>query len=430
MAFVSLCKNAAKRLGEAILIAAISLLLLEAALWVLSATNKTFYYMTASGVTGDLSDPVLEVRLDPNYPGHDSAGYRNAVALDRADLVALGDSMTYGFGVNLQDAWPQQIGHMSGMQVYNMAVPGYGPVQSLALTPRALKLQPRWIASAFYDGNDLYDAFHMVYTRNLMTGLRSTDPAVMAEIDRAQSAESLETISYKLFKSYQGEFGVVAGTWGQTPSLRSRAVFFFKAHCKVWNAGRTARRAILERGASSNGSLLGGFIWDSLKKKSQRSAGSWLPFERGDMRTIFMPNYRTTALRLDDPRLREGLRISVEAMRQMAAEARAGNAELLVVMIPTKELVFYDAIASPGDPTMQALSDLAQKETAMRASFKEEVCGEEIRCVDVLPALCDSVRAGVSPFPMDVDGHPNRLGHRLIAETVYRSISNAAGSKP
>ena len=46
---------------------------------------------------------------NPKYPGHDSKGFRNLTLPTEADIVALGDSQTYGTGVDPrmhgQDNW-------------------------------------------------------------------------------------------------------------------------------------------------------------------------------------------------------------------------------------------------------------------------------------------------------------------------------------
>jgi hypothetical protein len=411
-----------RRICDAMLILIISLLLLEGALWVLSACNKSVYYLTASPLSADLPDPILGRRLNPDYPGHDKDGFRNAGVLSRADMVALGDSQTYGTNVSLQDAWPQQVGMLSGRSVYNLAVPGYGPVQSLVLTPRALDKQPRWVVSALYDGNDLFDAFHMVYTENLRSELGSTDAQIVAEINRAQAAESIESVADRLSWIYGGDFGAHGGGDTDHPSMKIRMVRYFKMHCKSWNAARSIRSIVLQNEVSTQDSLLSGMVWKSMKKKSRRSSGYWIFFERGNLKTVFMPSYRLLALRLEDSRIREGMRISEEAMKRMSDATRQGHADFSILMIPTKELVYYEALSDTGDATIQALGELAHRESAFRARFKQDVCESGIRCIDPLPALSEAVRSGKSPYPMDSDGHPNRFGQSVIAGVVWHSI--------
>ena len=43
-----------------------------------------------------LPDPVIGFRGNPGFPGHDRLGFNNAFVPEQADLVAVGDSLTYG----------------------------------------------------------------------------------------------------------------------------------------------------------------------------------------------------------------------------------------------------------------------------------------------------------------------------------------------
>ena len=63
---------------------------------------------------GPASDAVLGMRMPPNAPGHDARGFRNAAAPERADLVAIGDSHTWGSNALIDEAWPQVLGPSLG----------------------------------------------------------------------------------------------------------------------------------------------------------------------------------------------------------------------------------------------------------------------------------------------------------------------------
>lgn len=56
-----------------------------------------------------IDDPVLGHRIKPRTTGHDALGFRNREVPERADIVAIGDSMTYGVSAAREDIWPQQI---------------------------------------------------------------------------------------------------------------------------------------------------------------------------------------------------------------------------------------------------------------------------------------------------------------------------------
>ena len=93
-------------------------------------------------------DPRLVFRLSANAPGHDALGFRNATVQPRVDVVAVGDSMTWGINASREEAWPQVLGRRAARSVYQMAHGGYGPVQYLALAEEASTFEPPPCASS------------------------------------------------------------------------------------------------------------------------------------------------------------------------------------------------------------------------------------------------------------------------------------------
>jgi lysophospholipase L1-like esterase len=73
-----------------------------------------------------VDDPILGYRIAPYTTGHDALGFRNAHVPERVDVVAVGDSQTYGVSATRENSWPQQLGRLLGQSVYNMALGGYG----------------------------------------------------------------------------------------------------------------------------------------------------------------------------------------------------------------------------------------------------------------------------------------------------------------
>ena len=80
-----------------------------------------------------IDDPDLGRRPNPRFPEHDSAGYCNFEVLERADLVALGDSQTYGVCAPRSGAWPRQLATRTGLSVYNMSSGMWAPPHYLRL---------------------------------------------------------------------------------------------------------------------------------------------------------------------------------------------------------------------------------------------------------------------------------------------------------
>lgn len=120
-----------------------------------------------------LKDSRLKHRVAPGASGHDSNGFRNDSVPERADIVALGDSQTWGINANREGAWPQVLGRMTGRTVYNMGVGGYGPLQYWALTEKALSFSPKVVVVGLYTGNDIYDVYSLAYASDDYKDLRA-----------------------------------------------------------------------------------------------------------------------------------------------------------------------------------------------------------------------------------------------------------------
>lgn len=75
-------------------------------------------------------------------------GYRGGPAPSGA-LVCLGDSTTFGWGVEEGEAWPARLGSLLGEPTVNAGVPGHSTVQGLATLDTALSLRPRGVILAY-----------------------------------------------------------------------------------------------------------------------------------------------------------------------------------------------------------------------------------------------------------------------------------------
>ncbi|HVP13605.1 MAG TPA: hypothetical protein VMV94_20690 [Phycisphaerae bacterium] len=87
----------------------------------------------------------------------DARGFRNATALDRADVVVLGDSFVEGSHVSDEHPWPVRLARLSGLSVYSLGVSGYSPARELATLRRfGTALKPSFVIFMLYEGNDFH----------------------------------------------------------------------------------------------------------------------------------------------------------------------------------------------------------------------------------------------------------------------------------
>ena len=99
--------------------------------------------------------------------------------------------------------------------------------------------------------------------------------------------------------------------------------------------------------------------------------------------------------------------------------------KFIVVLIPTKELVFYELVQAP-TPAYRAL--IINEEQLWKRT-KEFLIMHNIDFVDTLPSLQDQLNEGIQPYQVSHDGHPNEHGHQVIARLLYAKIKSCADAR-
>jgi hypothetical protein len=354
-----------------------------------------------------IPDDALGQRPNPAYPGHDRLGFRNPSVPAQADIVALGDSQTYGAGVEAEDAWPRHLQRMTGAVTYSMAYGGYGPPHSLLLLPETVALAPKIIIEAFYAGNDLFDSFDLVYNRGQLPWLKSRDGELQARIQRAEQAEP---IAVRVTRRYRMEItdnapGAESESW--TPRR------LLARHSKLYGFLRRTRDE-LGRLSRRRGQADVEAEWDAARAFAAAHPTFCQVFAHGRFRTVFTAEYRLSALDLEDPRIAEGLTISLKVMQKMHEDAVARGIRLLVVLIPTKERVFHTLWQ---DPPASYLN-LIENEELLWKTLKRSLEENGIEYLDAVAALRGQLEAGLQPYRVSHDGHPNAHGHESIARLI------------
>jgi hypothetical protein len=90
----------------------------------------------------------------------DLHGFRNPSPWPpRADVVVVGDSVTFGFGVEDDRSWVSTMAQgLAPATVVNLALPGFGPIQQLrAYEAFGVALAPKLVVAGFFPANDFWD---------------------------------------------------------------------------------------------------------------------------------------------------------------------------------------------------------------------------------------------------------------------------------
>jgi lysophospholipase L1-like esterase len=329
-----------------------------------------------------VSDDVLRYRIEPSTGAHDARGFRNKSVPGTAQVVAIGDSHTYGISARASESWPSVLGMITGKSVYNVSLGGYGPAEYLYLMEtEALALHPEIIIAGFYLGNDIKDSFTAVYGVERWKDMRK--PELVPFMENGESDD-------------EGDFSYGIGDW-------------------------LAGHSVLYRLVSSS------FIGDNLRQARRIKRGErivMLDDKENGIRTGFTPDQRLKGLDLARPDIKEGLELSLEFFNRMNELARENNIEFIVLIIPTKESVFARYIeGNKALPSSDRIDYLIENERQADSAVRKYFDEHGIRYVDAVGPLSGS--AGVEQmYPNNFGGHENGNGYRIMAEAVKRYLDN------
>jgi hypothetical protein len=333
-----------------------------------------------------VDDTVLGHRIRPNSSGHDAWGFRNTSVPDSAQIVAIGDSHTYGVSAPGRNSWPAQLGKLKKEYVYNLSLGGYGPAQYYyLLSNEALKLAPSVVILGFYFGNDLFDTHHIVYTKDYWQTLRSPDFGIE------------ENVPVNTTRSHRRKFMGSFRDWLAHHSIGYRMF--------TLSFGNIFRFFEMKHGAPS-------------------AVGEVIVVEDKRLKiwTGLTPTVRLKGLDLKDAKIREGLRLTLELFQRMNDLCAEKGIGLLVVMIPTKESVLSDYLLDNSEVKhSRELAQLVSNERKVNRLMRKYFDDRRIPYVDVLPALKAAVGTKAL-YPANHDGHPNAEGYGIIADAVHKGL--------
>ena len=331
-----------------------------------------------------IEDEILGFKLGPNSGGHDSWGYRNRSVPDRADIVAIGDSHTYGISAKASDTWPSLLEKLSREKTYNLSLPGYGPVEYYYLLKnKAFDLEPSVVVVGVYFGNDLLDTYKSVYNNEYWkhlrrTGFQSDEIVNKKKVDR-------DKFSYKLRHFLPG----------------NSVVYRIISSSVIGNELRQLRRI---------------YQGEDIIMFEQK---------RYNIQTGFMPTVRLKALNLELAHVREGLRISLDLIDKMNMVCKEKNTEFLVVLIPTKESVYSDFIGNNSSlPNTEIIDELLANENEVRKLVINHLDNNDIAFVSVVDALRGRTRYE-QLYPTNFGTHSNKNGYRIIAKSVAQNLNRS-----
>ena len=322
--------------------------------------------------------------------GFDAWGFRNREVPKTADIVAVGDSHTFGNTAKMDESWPYVLGHLSGRYVYNMGMGGYGPNQYFYLSnSKALGLKPNVIVWGLYMGDDFQNAYAITYGLNYWAKLRQL-PNRNVDADIWDPPAPKLTLLKKV------------RVWLSSHSVIYQIVFHASPGGRLQNEAIIKNAAQIYLGEATSLNIPAKNILESFRPKSMLSR-----------------------LDQDNPDIREGMRITFELIKEMNETCQQNHIRFVVVVIPIKEEVFSDYLEhDPNLPLNDVVDKLLPNDRLARQKTFEFLTESNIPYVDPLPALKASM--GNELYARSAtDMHPGKNGYRVIAEAVVEASKRA-----
>lgn len=318
--------------------------------------DHTLIFTPRPNVDLEIHDGLtLQYTVHTRSLGDPKVGFRDVGPITPTYAAAIGGSFTWRTYVEAEQTWPEQLQVELGEPVVNLGVLGYGPIQYQIITEKyALLLKPHVVLWGFFSGNDFVNSTDYVNWKRSGkqdSGLKQPQPGLVDFLSRNVRAYELMQFAFKAGIYYQ----------------------------------RIASPEVLGVPAAS------GPDW------------------------AFYPDILERQADGRQPNVAEGWRLTQQALLATQEEVQATGARLVVVIIPPKELIYWDTlrvhVAHP------ATYDLAEPIRTLM-NFCQ---AQQFLCLDLAPAFLNHTRAGEELY-FRQDAHLNPTGYWLTAQLIAKYL--------
>lgn len=302
----------------------------------------------------------------------DGYGFRNAWPWPkRAEIVALGDSVTFGQAVDDDQAWPAVLARsLPGSRIINLGLIGAGPQQYLRVYETfGITLRPTLLLVGLFARNDFWD--DDMFDRWLRSGAGG-NYMVWRDFGRPK----------RVGLSLDQPIGSLIGTLQWRSQLIARKshlynlLLYVLGIAKPWNPGEVTY--------------------------FQLADGTRLELLSGDFRR------KAVAAHPGRPEFE----LTLDAFGRIRSIAESHGTKLLVILQPSKEETYLPLVDGDDVPDMGG-------------PLREELEKMGTAYLDLGPAFRERAAKGEKLF-FEADGHPNDRGYALVAERVISHLKDNA----
>ncbi len=327
-----------------------------------------------------VSHPNLGHVMDAALPEIDLSGFRNNY-VGKPEVVALGDSHTYGFNVRSEESWPSVLGEKLGKHVYNYGVGGYGVLHYDYLMQDAVHLRPEMILVALYLPNDLAD----------VCTLALASPYWFNERDDIN-------IDRKLCIDHQNKKKLAN-------VARSRK-------SKSWLKENVAIYSVL-------------FDWYA-KIRPLKSDEHGLVVGGGETKIKYLKiRKHAENMDMEQPHIKMSLNVLKLFISRAKALVDSSDIDIAVLLIPSKERVYYDQLMTKKTKLPSIYHKLVLNEDMLKAEVSRYMDSLKMPHADVLPSMQKALDSSQSLYSVVDDSHPIGMGYQIYAEKAHELYQEA-----
>jgi len=112
--------------------------------------------------------------------------------------------------------------------------------------------------------------------------------------------------------------------------------------------------------------------------------------------------------------------VSIEALEDIRSFCDGASLDCRLLLLPTKERVFSRRVEKENKALYKKIEAEVAMERRVDAMLREALAGWKI--ISPLAPLREALNEGVSLYPFSDDGHPNKNGYGVIAQTVAAAL--------
>lgn len=313
-------------------------------------------------------------------------------------LLAIGDSFTFGMGVELEQSWPKVLERdlrERGMnvEIANLGSPGASPADYSKTAARAIPLlKPDMVLIAILQGDDLAQTIHQDSAREA-----TKNNPLYNTLGRAGTA-----LTAALFPNTTA---LLHKSAAEPPHFKSRACILED----IWKEQAAAMVRDLTDEKKARFAVMGKTVKDM--------------FLQGHLNpgivsiALADPHYFARTLHPDEPEVQRALRhlqASLEEIRSID-----GNVRVIVISVPLGS--YTSQAVLEGRREMGFVTRPEMLDTTVPDDLLRQICSQaHVPFISVTELFRD--QAGTSPLYYPYDGHFNARGHAVFAGLLSRAL--------